>query len=228
MAITKESIAEVTKRMFDEANSGNEDPDTVMESEPVKTVSPMPIDYYQKGQDILRDEAKLAHPRGASTLTQKIAKEAVASLAKAKKRAEVDSDYWEKRGDKERAELVKQQYIEERFLPSVEMVIIASTPDEVLNAKDILSAFDEQTFEVGPGYTASYIRTAYGDQLGNASNQSDGYIRDQIQRLKYLASSDQIRAAYGVAKKLKEEIDKGEHTASSDDYDVIVRVATIG
>ena len=186
-----------------------------------------PIDWYQNNVNIRGDMSKKTYPHGASTLTQKIAKEAIASLARAKKRAEVDSDYWKERGDKERAQMVKDQYMEERFLPSVEMVIIASTPDEVLNAKDILSAFDEQTFEVGPGYTAAYIRTAYGDQLGNTSNQSDGYIRDQIQRLKYLASSDQIRAAYGVAKKLKEEIDKGEHTASSDDYDIIVRVATI-
>lgn len=199
------------------------------EPEPVEDngVSPMPIDYYQKTQDIMRDEARKSHPHGASTLTQKIAKEAIVSLARAKRRAEVDSDYWKERGDKERAEMVKQQYMEERFLPAVEMVIIASTPDEVLNTKDILSEFDKQTFEFGPGYTASYIRTAYGNQLGNVSNQSDGYIVDQVQRLKYLASSDQIRAAYGVAKKLKEEIDKGEHTASDDDYEVITRVATI-
>ena len=227
MAITKEHIAEVTKQMFDEANNGDESLETITEREPVDMAPPIPVDYYQKNQDILRDDSKKAHPHGASTLTQKIAKEAIESLARAKKRAEVDSDYWKERGDKERAEMVKQQYMEERFLPTVEMVIIASTPDEVLNAKDILSSFDEQTFEYGPGYTESYIRTAYGPQLGNVSNQSDGYVRDQVQRIQYLASSDQIRAAYGVAKKLKEEIDKGEHTADDDDYDLIVRVATV-
>ena len=117
--------------------------------------------------------------------------------------------------------------MEEHFLPSVEMVVMASNPDEVLNAKEVLDAFDEQTFEYGPGYTASYIRTAYGDQLGNASNQSDGYVKDAVQRLHYLANTAQIRAAYGLAKKLKEEIDEGEHTSSPDDYEVITRIATI-
>ena len=168
------------------------------------------------------------HPHGASTLTKKIAEEALNGLARQKKRAEVDSDYWKKRGDEERAQLVKDQYMEECFLPAVEMVIISSTPDEVLNAKDILSAFDEVSFEYGPGYTASYIRTAYKDQLGNTSNQSDGYIRDGVNRMKYLVNSDQIRAAYGIAKKLKDEIDNVNHTASEDDYEVITRVATIG
>lgn len=187
----------------------------------------VPVDYYRKLRGEMLDESKKAHPHGVSTLTKKIAEEAIGELAKAKKRVEADSEYWDKRGDKTRADLAKQQYMEERFLPAVEMVIIASTPDEVLNAKEILSEFDKQTFEYGPGYTASYIRTAYGDQLGNAAVQSDGYVRDQVQRLHYLASSDQIRAAYGVAKKLKDEIDGGEHTASDDDYEVIARVATL-
>lgn len=186
-----------------------------------------PIDWYQNNANIHVDMSKKTYPHGASTLTNKIAEEALGELTAARKRAEVKSDYWRERGDKDRAEMVKQQYMEENFLPALEMVIIASTPDEVLNAKNILKEFDDLTFEYGPGYTATYIRAAYQDQLGNASNQSDGYVRDQIQRLKYLCSSDQIRAAYGVAKKLKEEIDNGEHTSSDDDYEIILRVATI-
>lgn len=188
---------------------------------------PEPVDYYQQQQVEFKENLRKSIPRGTSTLTNKIAEEALGELAAARKRVEVKSDYWKERGDKDRAEMVKQQYMEENFLPTLEMVIIASTPDEVLNAKNILKEFDDLTFEYGPGYTASYIRAAYQDQLGNASNQSDGYVRDQIQRLKYLCSSDQIRAAYGVAKKLKEEIDNGEHASSSDDYEMITRVATI-
>lgn len=185
------------------------------------------VDLYDKNRVKNLKESKKVMPRGASTLMKKIAEEALGGLARQKKRAEVDSDYWKERGDKERAQMVKDQYMEECFLPAVEMVVISATPDEVLNAKDILSAFDDVTFEYGPGYTASYIRTAYGDQLGNASNLSDGYVRDMISRIKYLASSDQIRAAYGLAKKVKDEIDNGNHTSSEDDYQMIARVATL-
>lgn len=223
-----ENVAEITKEMFEEANRGIEDADQVMDKTSLEdVVASQPVDYYQQQQVEFKDNLRKAIPRGASTLTKEIAEEALSDLAKSKKRAEVDSNYWKERGDKDRAEMVKQQYMEEKFLPAVEMVVIASTPDEVLNSKDILSEFDDLTFEVGPGYTASYIRAAYQDQLGNASNQSDGYVREAISRIKYLANSDQIRAAYGVAKKLKEEIDNGDHTAEDADYELITRVATI-
>jgi hypothetical protein len=227
MAISEEQIAEVTKRMFDEASLGRGDADQVMDRTSVEDVSPQKVDIYQQNVNKMRKEFRKSYPRGASTLTKKIAEEALDGLARQKRKAEVDSDYWKERGDKERAKMVKDQYMEECFLPAVEMVIIAATPDEVLNAKDILSSFDELSFEYGPGYTASYIRTAYGDQLGNTSNRSDGYVRENIRRIKGLAASDQIRAAYCLAKKVKDEIDNGNHTCSEDDYQMIARVATL-
>lgn len=227
MAITEEQIAEVTKQMFDEANLGREDADMVMDRTSLEDVPPVPVDYYK--QNLAKREKLIRKPvqHGMSTLTKEIALEALENLSKAKKRADADVEYWKTRGDKERAQMVKDQYIEEKFLPAVEMVVIASTPDEVLNSKEITKKFDDLSMQYGPGYTESYIRTAYGDQLGNASSLSDGYVVDQIQRLKFLSSSDQIRAAYGLARKLKDEIDKGEHTASDDDYEIITRVATI-
>lgn len=186
-----------------------------------------PVDLYDQNRIKMREEAKKVYPRGASTLTKKIAEEALTELAHAHRETEDKSDYWKERGDKEKAQMVKDQYMEEKFLPAVEMVVIASTPDEVLNAKDILKAFDEQTFEYGPGYTASYIRTAYAEQLGNATNGSDGYVKDIVERVKFLASDGQIRSAYGLAKKAKDEIDNGSHQADDADYEIISRVVSI-
>lgn len=186
-----------------------------------------PVDIYDQNRIKMREEAKKVYPRGASTLLKQIAEDALGELAHAHREAEVKSEYWEQRGDKEKAKLEKDQYIQEKFLPSVEMVIIASTPDEVLNAKDILDEFDKLSFEYGPGYTASYIRTAYGDQLGNTSNQSDGYVRDAVERIKFLAESGQIRTAYGLANRAKDEIDKGRHTANDVDYELLTRVVTM-
>lgn len=188
----------------------------------------MPVDVYKRGVNARKEEGKKSYPRGASTLIKKIAEEELRKLAKIKKRAEMDSEYWKVRGEKERAQMVKDQYMEEHFLPAVELLVVASTPDEVLNAKDVLREFDKLTFEYGPGYTASYLRTAYNDQLGNTSSRSDGYVRDMIERIKVLSASDQIRAAYGIARKLKDEIDNGEHTADSQDYEIISRVVSIG
>ena len=214
----KKGIEKATEELFKENPM-----ETVEKTDKPATI----VDVYDQNRIKMQEEFGKSYPRGASTLTNEIAEEALTNLAKAKKRADADVEYWKGRGDKERAQMVKDQYMEEKFLPAVEMLIIASTPDEVLNAKGVLKEFDKQTFEYGPGYTASYIRTAYGDQLGNASNLSDGYVRDMISRIKWLAASDQIRAAYGVAKKLKNEIDNGEHTSSDEDYEIITRVATL-
>lgn len=195
--------------------------------EPINDMYVKPIDWYQNGVNKRRDMEKKSVAHGASTLMKKIAEEAIESLQKAKNRAEADVEYWKNRGDDERAQMVKDQYIEERFLPSVEMVVIASSPDEVLNAKDILKEFDKLSMQYGPGYTASYLRTAYEDLMGNIQSESDGYVVDAVERIKGLAENDQIRAAYGMAKKIKNEIDNGNHTASDADYDLITRVATI-
>lgn len=186
-----------------------------------------PIDWYQNNINKRKDNAQKSVVRGATTLTAEIAKEALEDLKKAERRAKADVEYWEQMGDKERAQMAKDQYIEERFLPAVELVVVASTPDEVLNAKDILKEFDKLSMQYGPGYTASYLRTAYSNQLGNASAQSDGYVVDAVERIKWLSSMDQIRSAYGLAKKIKDSIDKGEHTSSEDDYELITRVATV-
>lgn len=186
------------------------------------------VDIYQQNVNKRKENLNKPIKRGTSTLTKEIALEELEKLSKAKKRAEMDSNYFADKGESERAQMVKDQYIEERFLPAVEMVIIASTPDEVLNSREILDKFDDLSLQYGPGYTASYIRTAYGDQIGTASSQSDGYIRSQVERLKYLSSSDQLRAAYGLAKRIKDEIDNGEHMADSQDYEIISRVASIG
>lgn len=227
MAISEDQIAEVTKQMFEEANLGREDADTVMDRTSLEDVPPQPVDVYQNNITERAEKVYKPTPRGASTLTKEIAKEELEKLAKLKRRAEADAEYWKGLGDKERAQMVKDQYIEDHFLPAVELVVVSSTPDEVLNAKDVLKEFDKLSLQYGPGYTASYIRTAYNDQLGNASSASDGYVVDAVERIKWLAAMDQIRAAYGMAKKVKEEIDNGDHTASDTDYEIITRVSTI-
>ena len=216
-------IDEIAKEELIDLKNGR---DIVDETE-TEVEEARPVDIYKQNAKKRKSFEDQTSVRGASTLTKKIAEEALGELARAHKRAEVDSDFYKSRGEDDKAKMIKDQYIEEKFLPSVEMVIIASTPDEVLNSKDILKAFDELSMEYGPGYTASYIRTAYGDQLGNATSQSDGYVKENVERIKYLSATDQIRSAYGLAKKLKDEIDNGEHTADDNDYEIIARVVSI-
>ena len=79
------------------------------------------------------------------------------------------------------------------------------------------------------GYSASYIRQAYGDLLGkdieDKFGASDPFVHEAIMRIKSLVFMDNIRSAVGLAKQTKERVDKGEHMASEDDYALLSRVA---
>ena len=147
-------------------------------------------------------------------------------LAKAYKKAKDDIDSLKEKGERGRAEVARQQYMNENFLPAVEIVVNSTSPDEVLNSKQALRELDKYVLleGSGKGYTASYIRQAYGDQLGQKEGHSDASVRSGVMRLNTLLDDGQIRTAFGVANKLKEKIDKGEAIADDIDYELISRV----
>lgn len=191
-------------------------------------------DIYQRNIDARREAGRKQSPRGSSQMVLRIVQDAIngldgrEGLAHAYKRAKDDSDLLRERGDKARAEMVKQQYMEERFLPIVEVAVNFTSPDEVLNSEKALRTLDDYVLSTGSGrgYTASYVRTAYGEQLGKVPAHSDAYTTDAMRRIRRLAFVDNLRGAYGLAKKLKGEIDRGEHQISDADYLILRRVAS--
>lgn len=194
-----------------------------------------PADLYKANTDTRRAESKKVRPNGSSTLVRAVTRAVVdgdgaEGLAHAHKRARDDSDIYKRRGEHDRAEIAKQQYMEEHFLPAVETVISYTSPDELLNCKEALSALDKYVFGTGDstGYTAAYIRSAYGDLLGKDLDgrfgQSDPVVVDTVRRIRCLANRDDIRTAVGLAKNIKKQIDNGEHLASDDDYALIGRL----
>ena len=134
------------------------------------------------------------------------------------------------KGEPGRAELAAKQYMEDRFLPAVEAIIRFSSPDELLNCKEALRTLDKYALGTGSmsGYTASYVRSAYGDLLGkdldNRFDKSDPSISQMVMRVRVLSDKGDIRNAIGVAKQAKKQIDNGENMASEDDYELISRV----
>jgi hypothetical protein len=198
---------------------------------------PVFVDMYQQDVNNMRTEQKKTRPRGSSPIVLASAKAVIsgdgvpaAGLAQAYKRAKEDRDMLKSKGEPGRADIVVNQYMEEHFLPAVETIIRYSSPDELLNCKSALSALDKLALGTGSmvGYTASYVRSAYGDLLGkdldSRFEQSDPAVRDSVQRIKALSASDKIRSAIGVAKQIKKQIDDGECIASEDDYGIIARV----
>lgn len=200
----------------------------------------VPVDIYQRDYDARWEESKKKRPKGSSPLVKTVTASVIygdipgTGLAQEYKRAEDDSDSLKERGEIERSELARKQYMEEKFLPAVEAVVNYTSPDELLNCKEALDALDKYALGVGTpkGYTAAYVRQAYGDVLGQdlegVLDRSDDAVKNAVCRIKALASNDEIRTAIGVAKQIKKQIDGGDHIATDDDYALIGRVASFG
>lgn len=194
-------------------------------------IPPAPVDIYQGFADARYEMSKKRFPKGSRALVLAATKAAIdgdgaEGLAHAKKRAEDDIESIKRTGDKKRAVLLGRQYMEEHFLPAIELVIDYTSPDELLNCKEALSALDKMALGVGSmsGYTATYVREAYGDQLGQKQGESDPYTVYAMGRIRALVNSDQMRTAIGMAQKLKRQIDDGEHQAGPEDYAVLGRM----
>ena len=192
-----------------------------------------PIDIYQMTQERIYDENRKKYPKGASKAVDMSAYAVIdgvgsEGLAKAYKRAKEDIDVLKAKGERGRADIRRQQYMQEDFLPAVEIVVNSTSPDEVLNSKQALEALDKYALleGSGKGYTATYIRQAYGNQLGNKEGHSDASVRSEVMRINRLLDEGQIRAAFGTANKLKKKIDSGEAMADDIDYELIGRVVS--
>lgn len=192
----------------------------------------LPIDIYQHKANKMAEMAKKRFPRGSSALVIATTKRIIdgeapaLALKKAKSRAEQDSKELIRRGERDRAMMVIRQYMEERFLPAIEVVVNYTSPDELLNCQEALDMLDSMAIGQGRmnGYTASYVRTAYKNVLGNQTGANDPTIVGAMRRIKQLVDSGEIRTAVGLAQKTKKMIDSGQHMASEDDYDLLGRI----
>lgn len=225
-----EELMAVTKEFFSE-NGG--DPASLKAAEKIKPAEATfePVDIYQRNRDRAQNVGGKAFPKGSSAAVNMSVYAVIdgvgaEGLAKAYNRAKKDIDALKARSERGRAELLRQQYMQENFLPAVEIVVNSTSPDEVLTNKKALDELDKYALleGAGKGYTATYIRQAYGNQLGQQTGRSDASVRSGVMRLNALLDDGQIRTAYGLANKLKEQIDRGEAMSDDVDYDLLGRV----
>lgn len=192
-----------------------------------------PVDIYQRNMDRIIETNQKSFPKGSSravdmSLYAVIDGVGAEGLAHAYHEAEEDIDTLKERGERGRAEVRRNQYMQEYFLPAVEIVVNSTSPDEVLNSKRALDMLDKYALleGSGKGYTASYIRQAYGNQLGQQEGRSDPSVRSDVMRINAMLDSGQIRTAVGVANRIKDKIDNGDAMADDIDYELISRVVS--
>lgn len=200
---------------------------------PEKTDEAEAVDIYQRNVDRDTSVNQKSFPNGSSkavdmSLYAVIDGVGAEGLAHAYHEAKEDIDTLKERGERGRAEVRRNQYMQEFFLPAVEIVVNSTSPDEVLNSKRALDMLDKYTLleGAGKGYTATYIRQAYGNQLGQQEGRSDASVRSDVMRINSMLDNGQIRTAVGIASKLKDKIDSGDAMADDVDYDLISRVVS--
>lgn len=199
----------------------------------LKDTPPEPVDIYQRNQDRIYEVSQKSYPKGSSqavnmATTAVIDGVGAEGLAKAYKRAQDDVDALKDQGERGRAEIRRQQYMQEYFLPAVEIVANSTSPDELLSNQKALQELDKYVLleGSGKGYTATYIRQAYGGQLGQVSGKDSPDIRDAVIRINALLDNGEIRSAAGLASSLKEKIDRGESMASDISYNLLERIVS--
>lgn len=202
------------------------------EEEVVVEEQSSPTDLLQEQRRIDREYANKSFPRGSraqvlATVEDVINGVGTDSLGQAYERAKDDAEAVDKMGDHRRAQIIKNQYMQERFLPAVEVVVNFTSPDELLNCKKGLDTLDQYALGVGSmsGYTAAYIREAYGDSLGQAQAVSAPEVADAVYKINGFLDTNQMVLARSLAKRIKEKVDDGKTIASEEDYEFLLNVA---
>lgn len=192
-----------------------------------------PVDIYQRNLDRFRDVEKKIYPKGSSrdvdmSVYAVIDGLGAEGLAHAYHEAKEGINALKEQGERGRAEVRRNQYMQEHFLPAIEVVVNSASPDEVLNSKKALAELDKYALleGAGKGYTATYIRQAYGNQLGNVTGRSDASVRSGVMRINALLDNGEIRAAVGIANDLKDRINDGAAMADDIDWELIGRVTS--
>lgn len=208
-------------------NQVEEPTETITETEQVQVAEP--TDLLQQQRDQWR-ETEARSSRGAKPkMKLDVSMIEDIDLQGAYKKAKDDSDYYTSIGNKQYASMIKQQYMQDKFLPVVDAMVKLNGMGAVQANQDILRQLDQLTLldgTRGNGYTEMLVRSLYRPE--EQVERSDGQVRDAVKSIRMLCETDQIRSAVGRANDIKRRIDAGENVASQDDYEVIQRVALYG
>lgn len=193
---------------------------------------PPPVDMLQARRDIDREYSQKQFPRGSRTQVLATVEDVINgvgtdSLGQAYERAKDNAETVDKMGDHRRAQIIKNQYMEDSFLPAVEVVVNFTSPDELLNSKKALDTLDKYALGLGSmsGYTASYVREAYANSLGQVEAASSPEVTDSVYKINGFLDTDQMVLARSLAKRIKKKVDEGKTIASEADYNLLLSVA---
>lgn len=218
-AANEEMIQEIASVGSQEPQSGPSDVEPAV----------VPVDYYNEAQAASREARKAFTTVGSNGAVVKQLNAILPSLKMAYKKATDDYEYLLGHGDKQRAEAIKTQYLEDKFLPALEALLNFNTADEVINSSAVIRELDKYALldGSGQGYTRAFLAQIHANERG-VEMDSDSYVKHCLGKIGLLVNDDRITAASGMARRLMEQIEAGENRASKEDYDLIRQVAMRG
>ena len=202
-----------------------------------EALSPRPaVDVYNLQMRSRLNEKKRQRPNGAKPRIKSEVEYVVngggtGGLKQAYNIAKSQAEALNKRGDTLRAKMLMEQYMEEKFMPSVEALVRLTSADDVMNSSDALKELDSLVLTVGgntAGFTRSFVEQLYQQELGTTMPSSDGHITGVVRRINDLIENDQVRTAVGLATKTLAQIESGQHSADDSDYSLLLKVAERG
>lgn len=223
-----EAIKATAMDFVEQAHNARQPEGTVNQTETVEETITEPTDLLQES----RDQRRAYKPRGSRGAMPRMKLDLSAindNLMYAYKKAKDDSDYYKNIGNRQYAEMVRQQYMEDWYLPAVDALIKMNGMGAIQSNKELLSKLDALTLldgTEGNGYTETFIASMYAPE--GQVEASDAQVQDAVREITYLCESDQIRSAVGKANGIKKRIDAGENVATDEDYEIIQRVALYG
>ena len=126
------------------------------------------------------------------------------------------------------AERLRQNYLVTEFLPLVESVVEIYGPSALLNSQKALDKLDEVALTPngsGHGFTEGYLMQMHKGQTPRGS-RSDIEVSYGLAKAQDMANDGDIRGGIGLAKNLVERINRGELSASEEDYETLLRGAS--
>lgn len=220
-------LAEIDKRLKEAFNTDG----VVPAPEPSEQPQPAePVDYYQMQENAAYEASQKPTAYGSPAQIGKIVDQMVDDFKQTRYNVSINQyNHLKDANASDQAEYMRQDYMTKNALPLVESLVEVFGVDALLNNKGALSKLDEVMITnngAGDGFTKGYLEQMHKQQIGTQGSDSDMEVVYGLSKVKQMADNDDIRGSVTEAKRLKEKVDNGELSASSDDYNLLLQVSS--
>lgn len=189
-----------------------------------------PVDYYQIQENAAYEASQKPTAYGSPAQIGKVVDQMVDGFKQEYYNVNKNAyDHYLDASAPDQAEYMRQDYMTKSALPLVESLVEMFGVDALLNNKGALSKLDEVMITnngSGDGFTKGYLKQMHQQQIGTQGSDSDMEVVYGLSKVKQMADNNDIRGSVTEAKRLKEKVDNGELSASSDDYNLLLQVSS--